>query len=482
MTQEELTALLRSNSDAPQTGRAALDLAQRLYVPQDVRLEANYRLPLPSGPQILEASDAPMVETCGEYSRGLVDLALEANVLSDDDRNAVTAAIDASTPNLEKQKHIGRFHFHWTEVSSEPDDNVTETQIDQTGAVLNDLYEKFSNDFRPPKADVVDGEPLIEIKTYFDGGLYGSTSSHRNEIFLNSRDVIRDDCRRQTTSAHELFHRVQYSYGYVTGTANQRWWVEALGAWSQQYAFPDQMDYIRRIVAGLRNPRKPLLERSYDACHFWKLLGERLVSGSQLYGDEHDAIRAFMEQHDSNGKLARQACEAILDNLHTVRPLERFFSDFATCNIAKDLTSCPQPYHDNQVSVVNCARSYGPYPPVLPSSDILIADDADSWSSPETLVGEFATVYYRARFATSVSTVIANFVANSDGGQAEFDVATILVFGDTFVDVRRGFLNSDHSESYDIAHEGIDSLIFAISGVSPGEGIFKLHLSGGAAS
>lgn len=481
MTPAQLEEILRSNEDAPQNSKAAVRLARSLYTPIQRRTEFTEGIDLPSRRIHFEASDAPSAETCGEYSRGLVDLALETQILTDDDKNSIRETISDAQPVLEKEKTIGHFRFFWTEQSSDPDDNVTESDIDATADELNDLFVKFTAEFRQPKAKSVNGSPLIDVNTYSDPGLFGSTSSFRNEIFLNSRHVVRDECRRRTTSAHELFHRVEYAYGYVTGTANQSWWVEALGSWSQNYAYPDQFDYIRRVAAGLDDPRKRLLSRSYDACHFWKLFSEWLAaSETSPFQQEFEAVRAFMEEHDNNGKRAKEACETVLQHLNSNRPFDTFYSQFALCNVGKDFVDFPGAYRDNKKSVENCQRNYGPYTSILPSRDETIQDDADSWSSPTLAINQYGSDYYRIRFAPAVTKVSVVFDGNVDGGSLEFDLSLLRVNGDTYVSSDRRFVTSGHIEEIDVASERIDGLIVVVSCVSAASGEFRLGVNGGA--
>ncbi len=110
----------------------------------------------------------------------------------------------------------------------------------------------------------------VSRKCYYLGPTrYGSTSSNWDYMKLNSKLVIRDSCKRRTTSAHELFHRVQYSYGYVTGTPNLRWLVEGTASWSQKYTnSPYIRDYMDLMNAGFnRLDRFLIRRRGHDACH-----------------------------------------------------------------------------------------------------------------------------------------------------------------------------------------------------------------------
>jgi hypothetical protein len=364
-------------------------------------------------------------------------------------------------PALEKDKRIGHFHFHWTETSADAKDNVSEAQVDETGDVLNHLWDLYSAELREPKADLVGGIRLLDVEIYFDAGLFGSTSSFRNQIFLNSRDVVRDPCRRQTTSAHELFHRVQYAYGYITGTPGQRWWVEALGSWSQQYAYPDEHDYVLRVESGLRNPHISLLTRSYDACHFWKHFGERLAAYG-TFPSEREAVAAFLQEYNSNGRDAQAACDRVWSNYQASQPFNSLFALWATANFAKDFTGFPDGYADNARVVTRCGRNYGPYSVITPVNDIDIGADGQAWRSPRLFVNSFGTDYHRFRLDSSVTRVNVRFAAVA-AGSGPFAVELLLVRGDDYRRVEKQLSTILHAWDLDVAHEDIDGFVAIVS-------------------
>ena len=96
--------------------------------------------------------------------------------------------------------------------------------IKATAQVLNAAWDDFATNFKEPKHYTAGGKKLIDVRVYDLGTfLFGQTSSTWDHIELNSKQVVRDDCKRKTTPVHELFHRVQYSYDYVSGTGGMRW-------------------------------------------------------------------------------------------------------------------------------------------------------------------------------------------------------------------------------------------------------------------
>jgi hypothetical protein len=424
-----LEELLLQNPDAPTNDEYAVHLARQLFPPLEERdTAAHLVLGLADGQQEIEAVDDDRVEWCGEYTYGLLDAVLASDLLSGAARNEIQTLMADAAPALERTKTVGHFRFHWTETSSDSRDNTDEAAIDATAAVLNDCWDRYVTDFRRPQADLVGGVRLLEIDVHFDPSVHGSTSSQKNRILLNSHTVVNDACRRRTTSAHELFHRVEYAYGYVTGTPGQRWWVEALGSWSQEYYAPDIDDYISRVNGGLDQPSTGLLTRSYDACHYWKYLGEQLARRSPAVATERRAIREVLETYATNGLDAKAASGTVTQN-RIARPFDRFFEDWAKANYLKDLTtpSATYDYLEDETVTTACGRNSGPYRHVAPDTDETITGNSFSWNSGTLLVDPYGTRYHHFDIAPSVTALDLLFTGNAGGGAGSYSVHLVLI-------------------------------------------------------
>lgn len=439
MPEQTLDELLLQNPNAPTNDHFALQFARELFPPEQERSDSSISFDFAEGPASFEAADNEGTDWCGEPTRGLLEAVVASDLLSDAARTQIDTMMVDAVPSLERAKTIGHFRFRWTESSSNLRDNTTETNIDSTGAILNDCWDRYVTDFREPKANLVNGQRMIDIDVYYDGGLHGSTSSHSNRIFLNSDTVVNDDCRRKTTSAHELFHRVEYSYGYVTGTSGQRWWVEALGSWSQEYYAPDVDDYISRVNTGLGRPGDELLGRSYDACHYWKYLGEQLAARSAAVGSETEAIREVLDEYASNGLDAKAASDTVTQD-RISRPFDRFFQDWTKANYLKDLTnpSAKYDYAEDETVTTSCSRTYGPYRHVAPVSDHKITTNATTWSSATQTVGAYSTRYHHFDIDDGVTEFELRFEGNVGGGSGDYSVHVALIKDDRW----RRILNS----------------------------------------
>ncbi|GJL54905.1 MAG: hypothetical protein NPIRA02_20370 [Nitrospirales bacterium] len=427
-TVKTIEEILQANPNAPTNDEYAKDLARKLFPPRDQRVERELDLSFREGMTSLAASESENVEWCGEFTVGLLEASLTSTLISPEAKTTIQDMMADSMPALEKEKTIGHFHFKWTETSSDSRDNVTEADVDATGAELNTCWDRFTTHFRQPQAALIGGQRIIDVDVFYNPGLHGSTSSHSNRIFLNSLTVVSDDCRRRTTSAHELFHRVEYAYGYVTGTAGQRWWVEALGSWSQEYSYGSVNDYVNRVNAGLNVVDRQLLDRSYDACHYWKYFGEQLEKRSAVIGSEGEALREFLEEYSSNGLDAKAASGTITHN-RISRTFDQFFQDWSKANYIKDLENpfVRYEYDEDEHVTTSCSRTYGPYRHVIPTIDETITGNTFSWTSPPQSVNAYATDYLHFPINPGVTQCSIRFEGNPSGGSGQFSTHLIMI-------------------------------------------------------
>lgn len=478
MPEASLDELLLQNPNAPTNDHFALQFARDLFPPADDREDdAAISFDFAEGPAEFRAIDNEGTEWCGEPTRGLLEAVVASDLLSEEARGTISDMMEDAAPALERSKTIGHFNFRWTETSSNLRDNTNETNIDATGAILNDCWDRFVVDFREPKAALINGKRMVDVDVYYDGGLHGSTSSHRNQIFLNSHTVVNDDCRRKTTSAHELFHRVEYSYGYITGTAGQRWWVEALGSWSQEYYAPDVDDYISRVNTGLGSPDNGLLGRSYDACHYWKYLGEQVSARSDAVGSETEAIREVLDEYAGNGFDAKAASNTVT-TARLSRPFDRFFQDWTKANYLKDLAtpSAKYDYLEDENTTNSCGRNYGPYRQVNPVSDHKITSNQTTWTSGTQAVAAYGTRYHHFDIEPGVTEFELRFEGNLGGGDGSYSLHVGLIKDDRWRRIHNSTNTTEVARHVAFAAGDYDRCVVVVNGLASG-GQYELGLN-----
>lgn len=237
---------------------------------------------------------------CGEHLYGTLFTALQNPDLDEAVRDQVVADMDSAVPELGEPVKIGHFRFFYKTSDDDPNalHAVTHDDVKATAEVLNKAWDDFAANFREPKHRVIDGEKIVDVRIYDlpKQGLYGVTASMWDHIELDSIETVANECRRQTTPVHELFHRVQYAYGYASGAEKMKWAVEATASWSQKLRAQHVGDYMDRMKFGLETPDFALLDRSYDAAHLWIYLGQRA-------GNEMEFVRDCWKAYQGNGML-----------------------------------------------------------------------------------------------------------------------------------------------------------------------------------
>lgn len=309
---------------------------------------------------LFSAEGRAQMDECGEEEYGNLSAALMNPDISDADRDAVDGDADASMPTFNKTYQSGHFRFLYTDNNANPKHNATLANIQATAAIMNAAWNDYTLNFKKPKhyLKIVSLFPLkfdelIDVKCYDLGDtLYGVTASGWNHIELNTNKVIKDPNKRKTTPVHELFHRVEYSYGYVSGTPNMKWAVEATASWSQKYRAPEVGDWMQRINSGLANPDGDLTSRSYDVCGMWCYMGQRA-------GNERNFIKAAWAGYAPslfNMKTSLQ--NAIKAQIGSAYTLDAIIGWWNFTNFYKDMSNASASF--DYAEDENTAGGYGP--------------------------------------------------------------------------------------------------------------------------
>jgi len=311
--------------------------------------------------RLFSAEGRSQLDECAEFEYGNLFAALANPDVSDADRDAVDSDADASMPTFNKSYTSGHFRFQYTDNNANSKHNSTLNDIKATATVLNAAWDDYTANFKKPKhyLKLVTVFPpkfdeMIDVKCYDLGdSLYGVTNSSWNHIELNSNKVVNNANRRKTTPVHELFHRVEYSYGYVTGTPNMKWAVEATASWSQKYRAPEVGDWMGRINSGLQSPDGDLTSRSYDVCGMWCYMGQRA-------GNERNFIKkAWSEYNITNAynmKLALQ--KAIQAQIPNGTSLDQLIGWWNFTNFYKDMANAASSF--DYAEDENGAGGFGP--------------------------------------------------------------------------------------------------------------------------
>lgn len=171
-----------------------------------------------------------LFEECGESLYYRFFAGLGNPFLTATQRAIIEADIDADTPDLEQSIETDHFILRWTNQSPLASDNIADqTIIEETGEYLETAWERYNTVFG--KAPYVPaGNAKIEVNFYYLGsGTYGVASPPDGPIVFNSHYWVNEPGIRQPVSAHELFHKLQYAFGYRTKhipSGSYKWFSE----------------------------------------------------------------------------------------------------------------------------------------------------------------------------------------------------------------------------------------------------------------
>jgi hypothetical protein len=320
LTKQQFELRFGDNQAIPRSNQTVLSLAKRLYS---------------------KAGREEIKEECGENAYGILFAALSNPDITDTTIDEVGELVDADMPALPSIYTSGHFKFYYTTADPDSDNNVTLAEVQATAVILNNAWNDYVVNFTEPKNYLSGGVKLIDVNVYYLGAtLLGSSASYLDSIDLNSKLVVKDTCKRQTTPVHELFHRVEYSYGYITGTANMSWAVEGCASWSQKYRASNVGDWMDRMNQGLNAPDLDLITgRSYNACHYWCYLGQR-GTGGYFGGSEKTFINTVWSTYQTNGKNMKNAVDsAIKAIIGASYNFERITTWWQFANFIKDMTN-----------------------------------------------------------------------------------------------------------------------------------------------
>jgi hypothetical protein len=219
---------------------------------------------------------------------------------------------DSDMPFFENRYETEHFILKWTNRSHDSRDNIADPQVIKvTAGYLETAWAKYATLFgRCPYT--APGKNKIEV-VFYDIDAYGYADPPDGPIQFNSAAWVDKNTRgiRRPTSAHELFHKLQYAYGFKTKWRPERpyrWFSEGTAAWAEVYVWgmvsrPEKADEL------FEDADMDLYEAEDMAMPFWIYF----VKGNQEHTN-NQLMRKFFEAcerlHDPNLALNEVIKEA----------------------------------------------------------------------------------------------------------------------------------------------------------------------------
>ncbi len=269
-------------------------------------------------------------EECGESLYSSFFAGLGNPWLTDTQRAMIEADIDDAIPEFENTLETDHFILRWTNSSSNPNDNIADSSIvEETAGHLETAWEKYETTFgRTPY--VPSGATKIEVLFRDLMDILAVASPPDGPIQFDARQWVDEPGIRQPTSAHELFHKLQYAFGYRTvhtpsGT-HYKWFSEGTASWAEVFVWRRvSREYKLRDL--FNSPDLNLYSASYRALPFWIFFYTR-----QKDTASDNPMHAFLKKYellgDEKGAMAKTIDEDWPPN-SVYGELDTFFALFA---------------------------------------------------------------------------------------------------------------------------------------------------------
>jgi len=197
---------------------------------------------------------------------------------------------DGDMPAFENHYETDHFILKWTNLSKSSRDNIGDPQIiKDTGEYLEEALAKYTalfqrNPYMPP------GRDKIEV-VFWDIDGYGVSDPPDGPIQFSSVAWVKNEAIRKPTSAHELFHKLQYAYGYKTKWHPRKpyqWFTEGTAAWSEAFVW-GMVSRDCKVDTLFKDTSMDLYEADYTAMPFWIYF----VQGNQEHPNNQLMVKFF---------------------------------------------------------------------------------------------------------------------------------------------------------------------------------------------
>jgi len=134
---------------------------------------------------------------------------------------------------------------------------------------------------------------------------------------------------RRPTSAHELFHRIQYAHGYRTTwtpSGSYQWFSEGSAAWAEVFVW-GRTSASNKLTGLFTNPDLNLWDASYQAQPFWIFFQ---IRQQDMPGE--NTLRSFLQRYHTLGNERTALAQIIDENWapnNVYGQLDTFFALFA---------------------------------------------------------------------------------------------------------------------------------------------------------
>ncbi len=215
-------------------------------------------------------------------------------------------------PYLEQSIETDHFILRWTNRSRHAADNIPDPEIiHETARYLEHAWDKYRSAFgRAPYT--APGMNKIEVE-FSDITGYGLASPPNGPIQFDAENWVKKPGIRQPTSAHELFHKLQYAFGYRTKWRHKHqyeWFTEGTAAWAEVFVW-QRVSGAYKIGEIFKKPNCNLYDMECNTLPFWLFFQTQQQDDGQPY----IPIAKLLESYETTGDPRKALRKVIEDNL-----------------------------------------------------------------------------------------------------------------------------------------------------------------------
>lgn len=191
--------------------------------------------------------------------------------LTVDELKQIDTILTENLPSLDKTTENAYFIIFWTDSDSDPSNNTTQEVVNDILDILTSTLLKY-NEIYGRMPYIPKGYTAIPVSIYNISRGFGSTSLE-GPLNLKASTMNALPAMRTVTAPHELFHRMQYSFGMKSQfnlPAGQSWFVEGCATWAGLYFSGGYVAGNSRITTTFNDPgRSFLYDGAYDTTPMW---------------------------------------------------------------------------------------------------------------------------------------------------------------------------------------------------------------------
>lgn len=243
---------------------------------------------------------------CRDDLRGRIYLGLGNPNINDEQRESIIRDLDPELPTFEPPLITEHFELKWTKQSTNPEDCICDENIvHETASYLEEAWSKYCLVFtRTPY--IPPGRTKIQV-IFRDLDSLGQAEPPDGPIQFNASSWQRMPGIRRPTSAHELFHKLQYAFGYRTSWMPEpgiEWFSEGTASFAEAWLWNAVSDSTK-LSTLFNAPFRSFWYAGALSLPFWIYFHERLSN------DNNNAVLQLLEAYAKCGN-AKKAFQDVL--------------------------------------------------------------------------------------------------------------------------------------------------------------------------